>query len=725
MKAYITRINGWSLRDRSHYMQHMTAEIAHQLGCREMGIYRYYADPESVESLNSRCAGIIAGINRGDIVICQFPTGNGLKFERALVAHIKAYGGRIVILVHELEALADAGKLSTLGEVIWLYNQAEVLIVPTYSMKKYLLEHGIKNEMKFIVQEMWDYMADDRFSHTPALQKEIFVTDNESSAGINGWNSTVPVKVYAGSVSGGQNIQNMGEMDPDQLFIELSKGGFGLVWYRDEYFLQYMKYSASFSLARYLAAGIPVIVPAGISSRSIIEENHLGLVVNSLEEAEAAVEAMTEWDYSEYVRCVAQFAPALRHGYYTKKCLIDAMQAFYRKDAGRTLIPEESYSLEDCAFTSTKLYKSYGGNLALTWSFRGAADGFLICDSSGATVLRDTKNFYQHYFLLKDCVAENGFAVKAYVETLRGKLIVAESEKTYLQTRQYKNPRVSLIIPAYNAENYIARTIDTVLGQSFSDLEIIVVDDGSTDGTPKIIDWYAEKYSGVKAIHQKNGGTPAARNAGVAQADGEYIGFMDNDDMIHPDMIARLYHAAVESDCDIAVTSVRFIENGTHTISILSHYPMEENTAVDVDRFLDVHASNPYQFPVIWNKLYRAPLIKERPMPEIMFDDEAWLPYIFSFGKKMCYLNEGLYEYDRTIRGNTLVDDWNRKSGDEIFSSHKRAILFYLENGNPEKIEKLKGVARSELLFFTKLLRNPAYEKLWEEVRESYGKVTE
>lgn len=106
MGTYITRINGGLLRDKSHHMQRIVADIAHQLGCREMGLYRYPADGESAESLGSRLDGIIAGINRGDLVICQFPTGNGLKFESELVNRLKAYGGRIAILIHEVEALA-------------------------------------------------------------------------------------------------------------------------------------------------------------------------------------------------------------------------------------------------------------------------------------------------------------------------------------------------------------------------------------------------------------------------------------------------------------------------------------------------------------------------------------------------------------------------------------------------------------------------------------------
>lgn len=151
MKTYITRINGWSLRDKSHYVQHMVAELAHQLGCKEMGIFRYYAEDanwESAESLSSRLDGIIGGINGGDLVICQFPTGNGTRFESELVSRLKAYGGRIAIWIHELEPLADEGKKSILGRIIGLYNQAEVLIVPTYAMRRWLLENGIQKGMK-------------------------------------------------------------------------------------------------------------------------------------------------------------------------------------------------------------------------------------------------------------------------------------------------------------------------------------------------------------------------------------------------------------------------------------------------------------------------------------------------------------------------------------------------------------------------------------------------
>ena len=717
MNVYITKTNGRSLKDTLQYMQHMTTEIAHQLGCREMGIYRYNADAENTESRNSRFDGIIAGINRGDLVICQFPTGNGLRFERALVNHIKVYHGRIAIFVYEFEALAHENKRAMLQETVGLYNQAEVLIVPTYAMRDFLMDNGIRMGMKFVVQEMWDYAADDRFSNAKMFQKEIHFAGSDGFVGMNEWSYPVLLKLYNMSVSQGKNVFNMGEREPDQLLSELSKGGFGLVWYKDEDARRYMEYSVSFLLAKYLAAGIPVIVPAGMSNCSIIEENRLGLVVHSLDEAVALVEAMTESEYQEYVRSVGQFAPALKKGYYTKKCLIEALLAFYRKDAGKALIPDKFYHVEDCEFTSTVLKESYGGNLAFSWSCKGKPDGFLIYDISKGAVLCDTRNVYQHYALLKNCEMENGFVVMAYLETLRGKLIIAESEQTYLCPGQYEVPKVSLIMPAYNAEDYIVRGIDTALAQSFSDLEIIVIDDGSTDHTSEIIDWYAEKYANVVAIHQENRGVVEARNTGIKRADGEFIGFMDSDDMLRPYMIARLYDSVKKNNCDIAITSAYWISDKGYVPIV--QYPMEKDIAVAVEDFLRIIKTHWGYTVVVWNKLYRASIVKEHLFPALKHDDEVWTPYILSYAEKVCYLDDLAYEYDRIIRKSTLVDEWSKsRSWEEQFAIYKSIILFYLKNCNPKRRGLLKEVAKQRLA--EKGIYNAEYGKLREQIDEMF-----
>lgn len=331
MKTFITCING--LAGAAKDAQDMVSDIAHGLGFRNMDIFLYDSREESNESLSSRYDGIIAGISGGDIVFFQHPTWHHLRFEEGLIERIKAYGGRVVIVVHDVEPLMIESSRFMLGYVIDIFNSAEVLIVPSFTMEKFLLENGIRENMKFVIQELWDYTTDINFSQTPMFQKEIHFAGNPSKFLFpNQWSFDVPLKVYTAEQCRGKNVQSMGWMDSSSLLLELAKGGFGLVWYGDEYWYQYMKYNNTFKLSTYLAAGIPVIVPRGISNQYLIEKNHLGLVVDSLEEAVEQVGNMAETEYQEYVRHISNFAMLIRNGYFSKKFLIDAMQVLLRED---------------------------------------------------------------------------------------------------------------------------------------------------------------------------------------------------------------------------------------------------------------------------------------------------------------------------------------------------------------------------------------------------------
>ncbi len=698
MNVYITKLNGAG--GTLQFLQYMTAEIGHQLGFSEMGIYRYNANDEKPEERSVRFDGIIAGIQAGDIVICQFHTWNGLRFERALVEHIRAYHGRIVIFIHSLEALMIRGSRFMLGETVELYNRAEALIVPSQKMKRFLRDSGIRAGMKFIVQEMWDWMTGISFRETPRFLSEVRYTGGADAPFAKNWNYDIPLKLCTTS-------------GPDEMLMELSKGGFGLEWYHDDQAYEYMRYGNSFGLSRYLAAGIPVIVPAGISCQKLIEENHLGMVVHSIDEAVENMKTMDESEYEEYVQHVGQFAPALRNGYYTKKCLIASVQALFRADIGKTYIQGESiFELGTYKFLGMALKKTYGGNMALSWNLNGKPDGFLVYDSCGR-LIDETENSYQHYFSIRG--EENTeFVIKAYVNTWKGKMIVAKSGAICPDNKQYKKNSVSVVIPVYNAESHISRCIDTVLAQSFSDLEIIIVDDGSTDHSSEILDWYAKNYLNITVIHQENTGVQMARNNGIMHANGEYIGFVDSDDMIRFDMIERLYSSVKANQCDIAIASAYEIDSRGYTP--IMQYSIKEDTAITAEEFLQIHALGGYAMPAVWNKLYRASLVKKHLFPLVKFEDEAWTPYILSYAKNICYLDGCFYEYDRSICSGSLVDQWAVNSEEEVFQDHKRSILFYLEQGNPERSEILKKLAKSELHSFAKASKYDKYERFMKQI---------
>ena len=114
-------------------------------------------------------------------------------------------------------------------------------------------------------------------------------------------------------------------------------------------------------------------------------------------------------------------------------------------------------------------------------------------------------------------------------------------------------PKISVIIPLYNKEKYIAQTIESLLIQSFSDFEIVIVDDGSTDGSSSIIDSYAEKDNRITVFHICNGGVSRARNIGLDNSLGEYVTFVDSDDSVHEDYLSNLYSCINESGADLVI----------------------------------------------------------------------------------------------------------------------------------------------------------------------------
>lgn len=209
--------------------------------------------------------------------------------------------------------------------------------------------------------------------------------------------------------------------------------------------------------------------------------------------------------------------------------------------------------------------------------------------------------------------------------------------------------KISIIIPAYNIRNYIEKCLDSVCAQTYRNIEIIVVDDGSTDGTADIIDIYAKnKDSRVRAIHQKNGGVTSARLEGVKKAEGEFIGFVDGDDYIEPYMYESLYKNAVEYNADISHCGYQMVfPNGR----IDYYYNTGSIKVQDNETGVKDLLTGNFIEPGLWNKLYKKTLFlaffsNVKMDYSIKINEDLLMNYyLFREAKKSVFMDKCPYHY--------------------------------------------------------------------------------
>lgn len=245
---------------------------------------------------------------------------------------------------------------------------------------------------------------------------------------------------------------------------------------------------------------------------------------------------------------------------------------------------------------------------------------------------------------------------------------------------------ISIIIPVYKVEKYLNKCIRSVVEQTYTNLEIILVDDGSPDYCPQICDKWAAKDSRIRVIHKENGGLSDARNAGLAIAQGEYIGFLDSDDYIKEDMYEKLYIAIVENNADIAICNLEKVTEEGDKIECVSPVKNEILTReVALHRILK---ENCWYYVTVWNKLYHKSVLSGIEFPKgKIHEDEFVIHEIIFQSQRIVTLEEKLYMYVQR-NGSIMNRKKDVKSLDSIEAICKR-VEFYKANGLKEYFPEL------------------------------------
>lgn len=240
-------------------------------------------------------------------------------------------------------------------------------------------------------------------------------------------------------------------------------------------------------------------------------------------------------------------------------------------------------------------------------------------------------------------------------------------------------PKISVIVPVYKCEEYLPSCIGSILSQTFSDIEIILVDDGSPDNSGAICEEYAARDSRISVIHQKNQGQAAARNHALAQAKGEWISFVDSDDLIHPQTLELLYDAARSSEAPISMCEMLEATVLPETF----RNPREKGCEVltmDEDTLVKLHDADAYPAWVACAKLIRKEIIVKHLFCEgrVFEDNEAVCHWVVDAGK-LAKVSHQLYFY-RTNPDSTTKSTFSMKKLDYLWAL-ENIIRFYSSIG--------------------------------------------
>ncbi len=247
-----------------------------------------------------------------------------------------------------------------------------------------------------------------------------------------------------------------------------------------------------------------------------------------------------------------------------------------------------------------------------------------------------------------------------------------------------KRPAISVIVPVYKVEDCLPACAESLLGQTFTDFELIFVDDGSPDGCGALCDGYAAKDSRVKVIHQQNGGLSAARNAGLDIAAGDAIAFVDSDDVVAADYLEKLHAALEEAGADMALCAVEDVDEGLAPLGERAlTLPAAAGVTGGQDLLAEFFGPSSTYYTVAWNKLYRRELWQDLRYPAgRIHEDDAVAHLLFWQAKKVVCLADVLYFY--RLRQGSICRTGLRPSAFDGVDAAAARCRFFTAHSRPD-----------------------------------------
>jgi len=247
-------------------------------------------------------------------------------------------------------------------------------------------------------------------------------------------------------------------------------------------------------------------------------------------------------------------------------------------------------------------------------------------------------------------------------------------------------PLVSIIVPVYNVKNFVSECLDSILNQTLKNIEVICINDGSTDGSDKIVEQYAKNDSRIKYFSQNNQGLSVTRNNGIKKALADYIMFVDSDDWIDKDFVEKLYNAAIENNAQIAAGSILRYRKSSQKYRVC--YP---ELKIYTDLKDKIEACSIPKCCYVWNKLYSKELISDF-QKGVFFEDVLWIPEVIKKANKLVVVPEVKYYY--RVNSNSIVKKLPSIKKQEDSYRAKKYIFEFFEQNNIPLSDKAKKVTK-------------------------------
>ena len=228
-----------------------------------------------------------------------------------------------------------------------------------------------------------------------------------------------------------------------------------------------------------------------------------------------------------------------------------------------------------------------------------------------------------------------------------------------------KAPIISVIIPAYKVEKYIGRCLKKLEAQTFTDFEVLVINDGSPDRTAEVVEEFAKRDKRFILFNNENGGVASTRNFGVEHARGEYLAFVDSDDYVHKDYLKILYEECINNDADISCCRFRYTYFKTRICLPMLTAP--KKAVIESDKAYELIVRDSKIRSYLWNKLYKRELFFDHDIryPEMYFEDLATTPRVLYYSRRIAISERYLYYYEKhfgsimsTMSSGKINDYW-------------------------------------------------------------------